>query len=152
AVWVTAGRRGGGKTTTLIMLMMAVTGVRPAAAAWSSNEEERRKALLAYLLEGLPALIWDNIPHGTKIACPHIEKSCSAAMYSDRKLGVSETIVASAATIHLFTGNNVGPRRDLASRSLQARIEVDRPDPENRYFRHPEPIEWTEAHRRQILK
>jgi hypothetical protein len=137
--WVTAGRRGGGKTTALIMLMVAVTGIRPAAAAWSPNEEERRKALLAYLLEALPALIWDNIPHGAKISCPHIERSCTTVFYSDRKLGVSETIATSAATIHFFTGNNVGPQRDFASRSLQIRLEVDRADPENRDFAHPRP-------------
>jgi hypothetical protein len=149
--WVTAGRRGGGKTTTLIMLLVAVTGIRPAAAAWSPNEEERRKALLAYLLEALPALIWDNIPHGAKISCPHIERSCTTALYSDRKLGVSETIATSAATIHFFTGNNVGPQRDFASRSLQIRLQVDRADPENRQFNHPNPIGWTEAHRGRIL-
>jgi hypothetical protein len=151
AFWITAGRRGGGKTTTIIMLLMAVTGIRPAAAAWSPNEEERRKALLAYLLEALPAIVWDNIPRGTQIACAHIEKSCTSAIYSDRKLGVSETIATSAATIHFFTGNNVGPRGDLASRSLIVRLAVDRPDPENREFRHSDPIAWTEAHRGQIL-
>jgi hypothetical protein len=150
--WVTAGRRGGGKTTTIIMLLTAVTGIRPAAAAWSPNEEERRKALLAYLLEALPAIVWDNIPRGAKISCPHIEKSCTSAMYSDRKLGVSETIATSAATIHFFTGNNIGPRGDLASRSLIVRLAVDRPDPENRTFRHPDPIAWTEVHRGRILQ
>ena len=149
--WVTAGRRGGGKTTTLIMLLMAVTGVRPPAAAWSPNEEERRKALLAYLLEALPAILWDNIPKGSQISCPHIEKSCTSSMYSDRKLGVSETIATSSATIHLFTGNNIGPRGDLASRSLQTRLEVDRHDPENREFKHADPIAWTESHRARIL-
>jgi hypothetical protein len=150
--WVTAGRRGGGKTTTLIMLLVAITGVRPAAAAWSLNEEERRKALLAYLLEGLAALIWDNIPNGERIACPHIERSCTTAWYSDRRLGVSETVATSAATIHFFTGNNVGPYRDLTSRSLQTRLVVDRHDPENRAFTHADPIGWTEANRGKILK
>jgi len=150
--WITAGRRGGGKTTTLIMLLVAVTGIRPAAAAWSPNEEERRKALLAYLLEGMPALIWDNIPNGQKISCPHIERSCTTAWYSDRRLGVSETVATSAATIHFFTGNNVGPRGDLTSRSLQTRIVVDRPDPENRTFDHPDPIGWTESNRGKILR
>ena len=86
AFFVTAGRRGGGKTTTLIMLLMAITGVRPSAAAWSPNEEERRKALLAYLLEALCAIIWDNIPRGTQISCSHIERSCTTALYSDRRL------------------------------------------------------------------
>jgi hypothetical protein len=152
AFFVTAGKRGGGKTTALIMLLMAATGVRPSAAAWSPNEEERRKSILAYLMEALPAIIWDNIPRGLQIACPHIEKSCTTAFYSDRRLGVSENISVSAATIHMFTGNNIGPRGDLASRSLQARLEVDRPDPENREFHHPDPIGWTEANRGKILR
>jgi hypothetical protein len=152
AFFVTAGRRGGGKTPVLIMLLMAVMGVRPPAAAWSTNEEERRKSLLTYLLEGLGAILWDNIPRGTQITCPHIEKSCTTAIYSDRRLGVSEMVAASAAAVHLFTGNNIGPRGDLASRSLKARLEVERPDPENREFRHPDPIGWTEANRGKVLR
>ncbi len=78
AFFVTAGRRGGGKTTTLMMLLMAITGIRPAAAAWSPDTEERRKALLSYLMSGIPAIVWDNIPRGSLISCPHIERSCTA--------------------------------------------------------------------------
>jgi hypothetical protein len=151
AFFVTAGRRGGGKTTTLIMLIMAVMGIWPSAAAWSTNEEERRKALLSYLLYGVPYILWDNIPRGMQISCPHIEKSCTAAFYSDRKLGVSEMVATAASTIHLFTGNNIGARGDLASRSLHIRLTVDRADPENREFKHPDPIGWTEANRAEIL-
>jgi hypothetical protein len=149
--WVTAGKRGGGKTTAIIMVLQAVTGFHPSAAAWSSNEEERRKALLAYLLEALAAIVWDNIPRGAQISCPHIERSCTTAFYSDRRLGVSEIIAVSAAVIHFFTGNNIGPKGDLASRSLGARLEVYRVDPENRSFKHPDPIEWTEQNRGKIL-
>ena len=149
--FVTAGRRGGGKTTTLTMLIMAVTGLRPAAAAWSTNEEERRKALMSYFLYGVPYILWDNIARGTQISCPHIEKSCTSAYYSDRKLGVSEMVCTAASTIHFFTGNNIGARGDLASRSLHIRLDVDRVDPENRPFKHPDPIGWTENHRAEIL-
>jgi hypothetical protein len=149
--FVTAGRRGGGKTTTLTMLIMAVTGLWPAAAAWSTNEEERRKALMSYFLFGASYILWDNIARGTQISCPHIEKSCTAAYYSDRKLGVSEMVCTAASTIHLFTGNNIGPRGDLASRSLHIRLDVDRADPENRAFKHPDPVGWTENHRAEIL-
>ena len=149
--FVTAGRRGGGKTTTLTMLIMAVTGLRPAAAAWSTNEEERRKALMSYFLYGVAYILWDNIARGTQISCPHIEKSCTSAYYSDRKLGVSEMVCTAASTIHFFTGNNVGARGDLASRSLDIRLDVDRVDPENRPFKHPDPIGWTENHRAEIL-
>jgi hypothetical protein len=152
AFFITAGRRGSGKTTLIKMLIMAVTGIQPAASAWSSNEEERRKALLSYFLFGVPYILWDNIKRGTRISCPHIEKSCTSAYYADRKLGVSEMIATAASSIHLFTGNNVEPGGDLASRSLSVRIEVDRADPENREFRHPDPVDWTESNRAEILR
>ena len=124
----------------------------PAAAAWSPNEEERRKAILAYLLEANPAIIWDNIPRGTQISCPHIEAACTTALYTDRRLGVTENITVSAATINLFTGNNIGPKGDFSSRSLKSHLEVDRHDPENRKFKHPDPIGWTDANRVKILQ
>ena len=149
--FITAGRRGNGKTTTTIMLIVAITAGRPAAAAWSSNEEERRKALMSYFLYGVPYILWDNIPRGAQISCPHIEKSCTSAYYSDRRLGVSEMVCTAASTIHFFTGNNIGAKGDLASRSLHIRLDVDRVDPENRPFKHPDPIGWTENHRAEIL-
>ena len=100
---------------------------------------------------GTPYILWDNIPRGTKISCAHIEKSCTTAYYADRKLGVSEIVATSASSIHLFTGNNVAPRGDLASRSLQIRLELDRHDPENMAFKHPDPIGWTDSMRAEIL-
>jgi hypothetical protein len=150
--FVSAGQRGSGKTTALTMLVEAVTGIAPAAAAWSPNEEERRKAVFSYFLYGLTYILWDNISRGTQISCPHIEKSCTAAYYADRKLGVSQMVATAASTIHLFTGNNIAPKGDLASRSLQVRLDIDRIDPENRNFKHPDPIGWTRAHRCEILQ
>jgi hypothetical protein len=149
---ITAGRRGGGKTTTILMIVMAVLGVMASAAAWSSDVEERRKALLAYLLTGLAVLVWDNIPLGLQVFCQHIERACTALYYVDRKLGVSETPTAPATTVQVFTGNNIGTRGDLASRTLSARLQIDRTDPENREVVHQDPIGWTEANRGKILR
>jgi hypothetical protein len=151
AFFVTAGQRGGGKTTTLHMVSAGVLGTRAAAAAWSPNDEERRKALFAYLGSGLPFLVWDNIPLGAAISCPSIEKALTTETYSDRVLGESRYMDVPAYSILAFTGNNVTARGDLASRSLLARISVDRTDPENRKFAHPDPIAWTEQHRPGIL-
>ena len=150
--FVTAGRRGSGKGTTLIMLIKAITGIWPAAAAWSPSEEERRKSIMSYFLAGVPYILWDNISRGTQINCPHIERSCTAAYYTDRRLGVSETVATAASVIHFFTGNAIGPKGDLASRSLSIWLDADRPDPENRDFVHHDPIEWTNEHRAEILK
>lgn len=50
-----------------------------------------------------------------------------------------------------FTGNNIHPHEDQASRSLEVSLDTDRPDPENREFKHPDPMGWTRDHRGQIL-
>ncbi|PNE10334.1 MAG: hypothetical protein CR217_14910 [Beijerinckiaceae bacterium] len=138
--FVTAGLRGGGKTTVLMMISIAATGIKAAAAAWAVDPNERKKAIFSYLLEALPFLVWDNIPRGTMIACPHLERAST-----------SKTLIAPAYTIHAFTGNNIGPKSDQASRSLEARLSTDRTDPENREFKHPNPITWKQDHRGQIL-
>jgi hypothetical protein len=149
--FVTAGKRGSGKTTTLTMMIMAITGMRPAAATWSTDEEERRKSLFSYFMTGVSYILWDNIKRGTQINCPHIERSCTIGDYKDRKLGVSEIVATAASTIHFFTGNNIGAKGDIASRSLHIRLDADRVDPENRKFKHPDPIGWTEDNRAEIL-
>jgi hypothetical protein len=140
AFFITAGQRGGGKTTTIHMISKAVLGISACAAAWSNDEEERRKALFSYFSAGLPMLTWDNIARGSTISCPHIEKALTNEFYSDRVLGVSEYRLVLSSTVHLFTGNNIGPRGDMASRSLVVRLAVNRPDPENRNFKHPDPL------------
>jgi hypothetical protein len=133
------------------MISAAVTGLPASAAAWSSDAEERRKALFSYLEVGLPMLVWDNIPRGSAISCPSIEKSCTTEFYTDRVLGITGHKTVATYTVQILTGNNIAPRGDLASRNLTVRLAVDRIDPENRIFKHPDPIEWTDDHRGQIL-
>ena len=152
AFFVTAGQRGGGKTTLLLMITLAVLGRKAAAAAWSTKPEERKKALFSYLRQGVAFLAWDNIPRGSAISCPHIEAALTASEISDRVLGVSRVETAPAITVQAFTGNMIAPLGDMASRSLVIALKVNRPDPENRTFAHPDPLAWTEANRQKILR
>ena len=152
AFFITAAKRGSGKTTLANMLAAGVLGRRAAAAGWSNDPEERRKAIFAYFGEGADLLVWDNISLGTVVRCPSIEKALTAETYTDRILGVSEQRTVPATTIQIFTGNNVTPGGDMASRSLIARLQADRPDPENREFRNADPIAWTLANRPKILR
>src|SRR5215472_6672288 len=48
--------------------------------------------------------------------------------------------------------NNIEAAGDNLSRSLLARLETDRDDPENRPFRHPDPLARTENNRGAILR
>jgi hypothetical protein len=150
--FVTGGRRSVGKGTAIKMIIKAVTGETPAMSAWSTDENERRKSIVSYFLAGVASIVWDNIERNSKISCPHTERSCTTTYYADRRLGVSETVVTSASSIHIFCGNNIAPRGDLSSRSLLAHFEADRADPENRTFKHPDPIEWTTRNRGNIMR
>jgi hypothetical protein len=152
AFFATAGQRGGGKTTLVNMITLAALGRRAAAAAWSEGSEERKKALFSYLRQSLACLVWDNIPRGAAISCPHIEAALTAAEISDRVLGVSEVETVPSTTVQVFTGNSITPRGDMASRSLMLALNVDRSDPENREFRHADPLGWTQANRAKIVR
>jgi hypothetical protein len=148
---VTSGQAESGKTTLISMLILAVLGVLPAAAAWSPSAEERRKAIVTYLEAGVPAVVWDNLPDGCRVECPHIEAACTAATISDRRLGVNELITTAAATIFMFTGINLVMAGALNSRTLPVRVQVDELDPASRPFTHPDPLGWTIDHRGEII-
>jgi hypothetical protein len=149
---VKAGKPEGGKTTALTMVSCAATGKPAAAAAWSNDPEERRKAIFALARQNLPMVVFDNIPRGLAISCPHIEKALTTDIISDRVLSTSDYEIAPSSTIVAFTGNGTSVKGDLASRMLECNIVVDSPDPASREFKHPEPIEWTLDHRDEILK
>ena len=149
--FITSPMPESGKTTLAKMLITAATGIDAVAFAWSPHEEERRKALLAYFDAGLAYILWDNIADGAFVQCPHLERSCTASYYADRKLGVSEFISAAAATIHIFTGNNIAPRGATSSRTLHVRVDTDLADPMARKFEHNNPVAWTKARRDEIL-
>jgi len=152
AFFVTAGQRGGGKTTLVNMITLAALGRRAAAAGWSGNSEERKKALFSYLRQSVACIAWDNISRGSAISCPHIEAALTASDISDRVLGVSRVETVPSTTVQIFTGNSIMPRGDMASRSLMLALNVNRPDPENRAFAHADPLGWTQANRRKIVR
>ena len=152
AFFVTAGQRGGGKTTLVNMITLAALGRRAAAAAWSENSEERKKALFSYLRQSVACVVWDNIPRGAAISCPHIEAALTASEISDRVLGVSQVETVPSTTVQIFTGNSIMPRGDMASRSLMLALNVSRPDPENREFAHADPLAWTQANQPKIVR
>jgi hypothetical protein len=151
AFFVTAGKRGGGKTTAINMVSLAVLGKRAPAVPWSHSEEERRKAIFAALLQSVPLIVFDNIAAGSTLKCPIVEKVLTASEIKDRILGESRQERASCSAVMAFTGNNIQPKGELASRTLVARINVDRPDPENRDFEHSDPFGWTLDYRRRII-
>ena len=149
---VTAGQQGAGKTMLLNGISQAVLGRYCNAVPWSTSEEERRKRLMALLLAGHPMIVWDNIRAGTIISCQKIGLALTSPTYNDRILGVSEEAEVPAFCIQAFTGNNVGPGGELASRLGMLRLLTSRLDPEQRPFVHPDFIGWVQINRVRILQ
>ena len=150
--FVTAGRRGGGKTTTHHHAdhgrhrdMAGSGGVvdQRGGAAQGADELLPRTACRTSCGTTSRAACRSRARTSRSPAPPRTTPTASSAC--------SEMVCTAASTIHFFTGNNIGPRGDLASRSLHIRLDVDRADPENRTFKHPDPVGWTENHRAEIL-
>jgi len=148
---ITAGARGGGKSITAQALAVAVTGATPPATAWSPEEEERRKAVFALGRCGASVVVWDNLKNGSTLSCPVIDRVLTTGTLEDRVLGQSKSETVSARFVMLWTGNNIAMAGDISSRMINIRLETDRPDPENRNFKHPDFIAWTREHRGAIL-
>jgi hypothetical protein len=148
---INAPQRGSGKTTTVNLVTRSLTRRSAAACAWSVNEEERRKALFAVAREGHGILLVDNIPRGTVIRDATIERFSTSAEVRDRVLGESRTEAVRSPVI-VLTGNALQLGGDGASRTLQIELTADRPDPENREFRHPDIMAWVDRNRVAIIR
>jgi hypothetical protein len=149
--FITAALAGSGKTTLLSMVSMAVLGRFAAATGWSSSEEERQKALFSYLVGGAPMIVWDNIAKGTNVSSEAVNRSLTSPEYQLRILGKTQGAKASANAIQCWTGNAIVPSGDLATRSFSVMLRASRVDPENRPFRHPNPVGWSLDNRMRIL-
>ena len=148
---VKAPQRGSGKTTLVNMIVRPITRRSAVAASWSVNEEERRKAFFAVAREGHGILMIDNIPRGTVIRDATIERFATSAEVRDRVLGESRTEAVRSPVV-VLTGNALQMGGDSGSRTLTIELTADRPDPENREFKHPDILGWCDRNRAQILK
>jgi hypothetical protein len=148
---VTAPDAGTGKTTVINMISAALFGRSAAAARWSDSPKDRGTALFSYLRENVALLVWDNLKRGTGIDDDNIAAALTGRAVRDRLFHTQETQEAPATTIQVFTGNSIAAVGDMRTRVLPAGLTADREDPENRDFKHPNPLEWVRQARNEIL-
>lgn len=124
-----------GKTLLSGMASRIADGAEPALRPYTDESEEIRKVLLAALLAGDPTLCLDNVPAGAKVRSAILCGFVTAPIYSDRKLGVSESLTLPNRCQVIMTGNNVSPVGDLARRCLVVRLDVNAESARGRRFR-----------------
>ena len=138
---------GSGKSL-LAKCLAIIAGDIPAMLPDAGDPEEIRKRILALLRQNQRVMILDNV---TGI----LESSALCAMltaetYSDRVLGVSETITVPTRTLLLVTGNNVSIGGDLCRRILSCRIDPENENPWKRAF-DLDPAEYCREHRLDMV-
>ena len=125
---IDAPTAGSGKTLLAQAIGALTLGHKvPALPPAGNQDDESRKRLFAALRDGTRVLLWDNVrdPLGNA----SIDAFLTAPTFSDRVLGVSETLALPNRALFLTTGNSLRLVGDTCRRILIARIDpqIERP-------------------------
>lgn len=140
-----------GKTLLAGMPSRIADGTEPAERPYSDDSEEMRKVLMAALLAGDSTILLDNVPNGTKVRSAVLCGFATAAVYSDRKLGASESPSLPNRCAVVLTGNNITPASDLARRTLVVRLDVQAETARGRQFKIADLGAYVAKHRPRLL-
>ncbi len=140
-----------GKTLLASMANRIAEGVEPGVHPYTDDSEELRKVLMAALIAGDSMVMLDNVPGGAKVRAPVLCGFATAAVYTDRKLGVSESPSLTNHCGAVLTGNNITPAGDLARRAVVIRLDVDAETARGRVFEIQNLKAHVLAHRPQLL-
>ncbi len=147
AVCFSAPVAGSGKTL-IAKCLSELAGDTPAMLPEAGDQEESRKRILALLRENRRVIVWDNITGvlDSSALCALL----TAENYSDRVLGVSETITVTTRSLFILTGNNIQLRGDLCRRVLTSRIDPETETPWKRCF-DLDPVDFCRTHRLELI-
>ena len=138
---------GSGKTL-LAKCLSIIAGDEPAMLPDAGDSEETRKRILALLRQNKRVVVLDNVTGILDSSA--LSAMLTAETYSDRVLGVSETITVPTTTLLLVTGNNITVAGDLCRRILICRIDPQDETPWKRAF-DMDPAEYCREHRLDIV-
>jgi hypothetical protein len=142
-----APKMGSGKTLVATVCSYIATGRGPYLMAQVADPTDERKRLLAVLLENPAVITIDNVEHPLRSDSLCI--ALTEPSFTDRLLGVSQTVTVATNCSFFATGNNLVISGDLSARALVCRIDPVCERPEERTFSlnlH----DWVPAHRGEL--
>jgi hypothetical protein len=141
----TATTRASGKSLLVDAASLIAYGKPAARKPYTGDDDEMRKAITATAMEGLPAVMFDNVDKTLGGAA--LDLALTALTYSDRILGSSKTTGdLPLRTVWTATGNNLRYGGDLERRVLPIRLAPTCENPEERTgFKHPNLLAWVRA-------
>jgi hypothetical protein len=141
---------GTGKGLLASIVAIIVTG-RPLPPGPQTEDEEFRKRIFGVLESGTPIASIDDVKR--PLGGGALDRLLTAwPSYSDRRLGVNETVTLPARCVWIATGANVEIADHTLRRVVIARLDTPLERPEERDdFRHKSILEYTRTHRAQLL-
>lgn len=139
---------GSGKTLLASCVVALASGERPDVWPHTQHDEEIRKRLLAALLSGTRAIVWDNVTGSFNSAA--MAALLTGSGMTDRVLGQSETRRVPNRMLVTLTGNNLAFAGDLVRRVIVCRIDPKIKEPYTRTFGL-DPLEHCLRHRTKMI-
>ncbi|MDI3317835.1 MAG: hypothetical protein QJR14_09515 [Bacillota bacterium] len=149
---IDAPQAGSGKSLLAQALLLPGVGQVVPVRSLPEDETEAGKTLLALLLGGQRAVVWDNA-NGATVRGDALEAVLTAPAYEGRLLGQSRTARAPNLTTWIITGNNIQYGGTMARRVVPIRIDPRVEEPWTRTgFRHPRLLEWAEERLAELVR
>ncbi|MGI5293294.1 hypothetical protein ACQEVF_59655 [Nonomuraea polychroma] len=137
---ISAATRGSGKSL-LAEIIRAAYGAH--MTTWSRREEEFKKAITGVLRDSTePVVVFDNVEVTDTLAHGALSKLLTLDEWSERILGVSNSVTLVNDRLWIATGNNIAVGGDVASRAVLTRLDPQMERPEERTDFHIEEDIW----------
>ncbi len=127
-----ANAEGAGKTLLVQIIVTPTLGELPTGCK-ADADDELRKVILTAVREGRAVIFLDNLKG--RLSSEALEAFLSAPVWSDRKLGVNETITADNLATVFITGNGLTVSPDMRRRSLFVELHLEVERAEDRTFK-----------------
>lgn len=133
---VAAHTIGTGKSFVSRLISTLATPQNVPGIAFPGDSDEMRKTLIAMLIKSPAVINFDDL-NGDIVPSEALKTCLTEEYIGGRILGLSKDVSCSTRTLFLFSGNNVGPVRDMARRVLTIHLDARCENPVSRVFKRP---------------
>jgi hypothetical protein len=141
---------GTGASLYMDLISLISSGMPCPMSTPPTREEEYRKSITAHLLKGESMICYDNIE--ADFRSPSLSSAITTSRWSDRILGLSQSVEIIQHACWYATGNGVTLGGDLPRRTIGIDLDAAIPRPAERVgFRHPAIKNWVLDHRGELL-
>lgn len=133
---VAAHTIGSGKSFLSRLISSLATPQNVPGVAFPGDGDEMRKTLIALLIKSPAVINFDDL-NGDIVPSEALKTAMTEEYIGGRILGVSKDVSCSSRTLFLFSGNNVGPVRDMARRVVTIHLDPRCENPVTREFKRP---------------